>query len=226
MTCLVSAVGRVVLCLLVSNQCPTVTLSVDKTSARPGETVTFTAAATDMDDGAGPVTYEWTASQGSLARVSDSEVTLDTTGLTGEVEVSVTVGTRDPDCLRTARVTIDVLPGCGLSPIQKCPPCDFLRNRADVDEACLQILDDVAVRMGADPTTSLVVDGHRDKGERRVVALKRAEAVRDYLVDEKGIDTTRILIRSFENECPKTPSVEIYFLPQGHSGDEIQKDCN
>lgn len=225
MTCLVSAVGQVVLCLLVSNQCPTVTLSTDKASVRPGESVTITATATDPDRGPKWITYEWSASQGSLARVSDNEVSLDTTGLAGTMEVSVTVSDGDPNCTQTERIAISIESVCPMA-ILVCTPCGFMRNRADVDEACLQILDDVTVRMGADPTTSLVVDGHMDKGERRIVALKRAEAVRDYLVNEKGIDTNRILVRSFENECPKTPSVEIFLVPQGRSGDEIVKDCN
>lgn len=220
-----AAVGQVALCLLVSNQCPTVSLSADRTTARTGETVTFVATVTDVAEGSGPITYEWDSSQGVLARTSDNEVTLNTTGLVGTVEVSVTIGDGDPSCTQTGRVTVSLEPIC-LAAILVCTPCGFMRNKAHLDDACGNALDDVMVRMTADPTTSLVLDGHSDRGERRVVGLRRAEAVRDYLVNEKGIDTTRIVIRSFDDECSKSPSVEIFLVPQGRSGDEIEKDCN
>ena len=117
-----------------------------------------------------------------------------------------------------------------IPPIQNITSCSFKRNNARVDNACKSILDDVATRMQSDPTLQLVVDGHSDTGERAGIALKRAENVRDYLVNEKGIDANRIMVRSFDDKCPAGDAtanrrVEMYLVPQGRTADEITKDC-
>ncbi len=213
------------------NQCPTVSLSADKTTVRPGETVTFTAMATDPSPGPSRISYEWTTSQGSLARVSDRQVTLDTTGLDGTVEVSVTTGDGDPNCMRTERASIEVEQPPREGPGMWISLCRFKQNSARVDNACKQILDDQAVRLKSDPTLRLVIDGQSDTGERSGIALKRAENVRDYVVTEKGIDSNRIVVRSFDDRCPRGSAeenrrVELWLLPQGRPADEIQKGCN
>jgi outer membrane protein OmpA-like peptidoglycan-associated protein len=212
------------------NQCPTVSLSADKTSVTQGETVTFTATASDPDNGPSPVTFEWNTSAGSLRRVSDNEVQLDTTGLEGSITVSVTTGDGDPNCTRTDRVTVNVT----VPPkpeIVKLEDLYFPRNNARINNAMKRILDDAAVRLQQDPTLQLVIDGHSDKGERAGIALKRAENARDYLVNEKGIDSNRIMVRSFDDKCPKGDAtqnrrVELYLVPQGRTADEIQKGCS
>jgi outer membrane protein OmpA-like peptidoglycan-associated protein len=211
------------------NVCPTVSLTASATSVRPGERVTFTATVTDPDNGPSPVTYQWNSSAGSLNKISDNQVELDTTGLNGTITVSVTTGDGDPNCTRTERVTVNVEAPV-IPPIQNITSCSFKRNNARVDNACKSILDDVATRMQSDPTLQLVVDGHSDTGERAGIALKRAENVRDYLVNEKGIDANRIMVRSYDDKCPLGDAaanrrVEMYLVPQGRTADEIQKNC-
>jgi flagellar motor protein MotB len=76
----------------------------------------------------------------------------------------------------------------------------------------------------------LVIDGHSDKGERKGIAQLRAENARNYLVNEKGIDPNRIVVRSFDDRCPMSDSnqnrrVELNLLPEGRTVDEIQKNC-
>ncbi len=212
------------------NVCPSVSLSASSTSVMEGDSVTFTASASDPDNGPSPLTYEWNSSEGSLRRNSDSEVSLDTAGLGDKsITVSVTTGDGDPNCVRTERVTVTVNKK-QIAPIQTVTPCSFKRNNARVDNACKQILDDVAVRMQSDPTLQLVIDGHSDTGERAGIALKRAENTRDYLVNEKGIDKNRIMVRSFDDKCSKGDAtanrrVEINLVPEGRTADEIEKGC-
>jgi chitinase len=91
------------------NECPTVSLTADKTSATPGESVTFTATVDDPDNWPGPITCEWSTSRGSLSRVGDNRVTRDTTDLDGTIEVTATVTDGDPDCVRTTAVSVDVV---------------------------------------------------------------------------------------------------------------------
>ena len=57
------------------------------------------------------------------------------------------------------------------------------------------ILDDL---LRQDPRSRVVIVGHADKGERYpdVIGRKRAEAVKDYLVKERGVDEARVSVRS------------------------------
>lgn len=213
------------------NQCPTVSLSADQTSVRAGETITFTAIANDPDNGPDPLTYEWNSSAGSLRRISDSQVALDTTGLDGQsITVSVTTGDGDPNCVRTERVTVSV-EAPPRREIIKLEDLYFPRNNARIDNVMKRILDDAALRLQQDPTLQLVIDGHSDTGERAGIALKRAENARDYVVNERGIDSRRIVVRTFDDKCPKGDArmnrrVELYLVPEGKTPDDIDKGCN
>ncbi len=70
-------------------------------------------------------------------------------------------------------------------------------NPADYD--CLQ---QVAAKLREYPDYWSVIDGHRDRLEDFGVSLERANNARDYLVNEMGIDASRIQVRSFCFNCP------------------------
>jgi outer membrane protein OmpA-like peptidoglycan-associated protein len=211
------------------NVCPTVTLSADKFQVSPGEVVTFTATATDPDNGPGPISYNWTSTAGSL-QGSGNVVTLDTTGLEGSITVTVTVSDTDPACQDTESVTVTVT-APPVIPIDIITPCSsFRRNNARIDNACKAILDDAALRLQQDPRRVLVIDGHSDTGERAGIALRRAENARDYLVNERGVDANRIIVRSFDDKCPQGDAaqnrrIEMFLLPEGRTVDEVEKNC-
>jgi outer membrane protein OmpA-like peptidoglycan-associated protein len=211
------------------NQCPTVTLSADKTTVRPGEIVTFTATASDPDNGPGAITYNWSTSAGNL-QGSGTTVTLDTTGLTGSVTVTVRTDDTDPNCQDTESVTVVIETPPDIKPEPQAPCFNFPRNNARVNNECKAILDGIAIRMQGDPRLVLVIDGHSDAGERAGIALRRAENVRNYLVNERGVDANRIIVRSFDDRCPmgdasQNRRVEMYLLPEGATQDEIEKNC-
>ena len=109
-----------------------------------------------------------------------------------------------------------------------CVAGGFPRNLArlnNVDKACL---DDVASRLRSDPRARVIVVGHADSQERfpEVIARRRAEAVRDYLVKERGVDESRITTRSAAATRPldsgtdasaraRNRRVEVWFVPEG-----------
>jgi uncharacterized Fe-S cluster protein YjdI len=85
-----------------------------------------------------------------------------------------------------------------------------------------------------DPRSALVIDGHRDSSERVGISLTRANNARDYLVNEKGIDSARITVRNFGDTCPHESGdpnlnrrVEFWIVPDGASTSDIDalKKC-
>ena len=148
------------------------------------------------------------------------------------ITVPVTTGDGDPNCVRTERVTVNVELKRVAQIEEICADGRryFKRNTARVDNVVKLCLDEAAVRLQQDPTYQLVIDGHSDKGERAGIALKRAENARDYLVTEKGIDRNRIMVRSYDDKCPKADAmenrrIEIFLVPEGRTADEITKNC-
>lgn len=206
--------------------CPTLALSADRTDATAGEKVTFTATLTDAT-GSEPPRYEWTSSEGSLVRVSDDVVRLDTTGCAEPVvTVSVVVGDR---CRASRSARIEVFM-CRLPPWRKLEDLYFPRGGATIAGKMNLILDDAAVRLERDPTLRLVVDGHADAGERPGIASRRAERARAYLVAARGIAPDRIVVRSFDDRCPvgdpaQNRRVALYLSPTNVGLDEIDQPC-
>ena len=109
-----------------------------------------------------------------------------------------------------------------------CTSGGFPRNLArlnNVDKACL---DDVASKLRQDPRSRVVVVGHADKGERNanVTARRRAEAVKSYLVKERGVEEARVTAREVGSTRPldtgtsamaraKNRRVDVIFVPEG-----------
>jgi OOP family OmpA-OmpF porin len=95
----------------------------------------------------------------------------------------------------------------------------------NVDKACL---DDVAIKLRQDPRSRVVIVGHAAANERYpdVIARKRADAVKTYLVTERGIDEARITARSAGATKPldtgtsaaarsRNRRVDVIFVPEG-----------
>ena len=68
------------------------------------------------------------------------------------------------------------------------------------------ILDDVALRMKQEPTSTALVIGYTDDrentGPNADLDRRRAEAVRDYLVSRHGIDPSRITVEGRDGREP------------------------
>lgn len=212
-----------------ANRMPTVVCEIEKAEIAPGESVRVRATASDPDGD--PLTYTWTTSAGRIVGTG-AEVTLDTTGVAAPATITVTVRVSDGRG-GTAESSCSVRLGAPVAEVTTCIAGGFPRNLArlnNVDKACL---DDVAARLQQDPRSRVVVVGHADSTERmpEVIARKRAEAVRDYLVG-RGIDASRITTRSAAATRPVDTGttaaaraanrrVEVIFVPEGATAPEM-----
>ena len=221
--------------------CPTVTCDIraSATSVEATQRVTFSATAS----GAEGATFTWSTTGGTLSSTTGAEVTLDTTGLAaGSVTVSVNVGTTKTRCDQpcpggscSTSITVTVPePKPPPPPISPCGPIFFPFNSARINNEHKACLDEIALRMQQDPRALLVVDGHRDSSERVGISLTRANNARDYLVNEKGVDTARITIRNFGDTCPHESGdpnlnrrVEFWIVPADGRASDIDglKKC-
>ncbi len=214
-----------------ANRPPTVTVTCDS-PVLVGQNSNCRASASDPDGD--PITYAWTSGAGRINGNAAAGV-LDTTGMKeGDcTPVTVTVsdgrgGTAQAQtqvCVKAADKKAEATTLCTSS--------GFPRNLSrlnNVDKACL---DDVASRLKADPRARVVVIGHADSKERypEVIARKRAEAIKDYLVKERGVEDARVSVRSAGSSKPmdtgtsaaaraKNRRVEVVFVPEGAAAPE------
>ncbi len=216
--------------------CPTISCSVVATPSEviEGDRVTLRVSGT----GGGNLSYSWSTTAGSLSSTTGTEVTLDTTGISGSATVTVNVSTDATRCDQpcegsSCSTTVTVNPPKPEIPkiIIPCGPIFFPFNSARINNEHKACLDEVALRLQADPRSQVVIDGHRDSSERVGISLTRANNARDYLVNEKGVDAARITIRNFSDTCPHDsgdPSlnrrVEFYIVPGGASMDQIDQE--
>jgi hypothetical protein len=209
-----------------SNRAPSAVCEIERSTILPGETVRVRATGSDPDGD--PLTYEWSATAGRIVGTGPA-VTFDSTGMTPPASATITVRVSDGRGA-TAESTCNVRMDAAAAKVEPvvCVAGGFPRNLArlnNVDKACL---DDVASRLRSDPRSRVIVVGHADSQEKlpEVIARKRGEAVKEYLVKERGIDESRITVRSAAATKPldtgtdaaaraRNRRVEVWFVPEG-----------
>jgi len=159
-----------------------------------------------------------------------AETSLDTAGIPAGDCTPVTVKVSDGrggTAEATGRVCVQEPPKPKPEAVS-CTSGGFPRNLSrlnNVDKACL---DDVASKLRQDPRSRVIIVGHADSAERytEVIGRKRAEAVKDYLVTERGIAEARITAKSAADSKPldtaqnaparaKNRRVDVIFVPEG-----------
>jgi outer membrane protein OmpA-like peptidoglycan-associated protein len=208
-----------------ANKPPTVSCEAEKSNVTAGESVRCRAVGSDPDGD--QLTYEWSASAGKVTG-SGPSATWDSTGVAPGTSATITVKVSDGRG-GTAQSSCPIrVEGVKKAEPITCTSGGFPANRErlnNVDKACL---DDVASRLRQDPRGRVVIIGHADSKEKypEVIGRKRAEAVKAYLVKERGVDEARITVRSEGARKPadtgtteasrkKNRRVEIVFLPEG-----------
>ena len=189
-------------CVAPPPPCPSVTVSCPS-DIDEGQAVTFTASVTGGPDGA-TWTYNWSVSAGTITSgQGTSTISVDTTGVTGQVTATVSLGGADPSCNNTASCTTGVRP-------RAVPPTKFdeYGNIRFNDEKAR--LDNYAIQLQNAPgsTGTIIVYGSC-AGE----AQQRGDRAKDYLVNTRGIEAGRITV--VDGGCRTDLTVQLWIVPQG-----------
>lgn len=177
---------------------PTVSCSANPSSLLPGDPSTITSIANSPQNRT--LTYSYSASAGQIAS-STSTATLITTGAPpGTVEVSCSV-VDDLGKQVTANTSVTIAaPPAPVGPLTRnlCS-VSFERDRkrpVRVDNEAKGCLDEVALNLNRDTTSKLVIIGKHSADETPDAAAQRDLNVAQYLTEEKGIDPSRIELRT------------------------------
>jgi outer membrane protein OmpA-like peptidoglycan-associated protein len=199
---------------------PTLSCTASPTTVQPGGTATITATGVSPQNR--PLTYSFTASAGQISG-SGNTATLSTTGApAGTITVTGTVQD-DKGQTATCTATVDVqAPPPPPKPTTKtlCS-INFDRDKrrpARVDNEAKACLDDVALNLQQQTDATAVLVGEAASTEKKPEALaaQRAVNTKDYLVKEKGIDPSRISVRT---GTQGNKEVENYLVPAGANFD-------
>ena len=184
---------------------PTIACSADPTTVNPGGNSTITASAVSPQNR--PLTYSYNASAGSISGVTPSAILSTAGAAAGPITVTCSVAD-DTGKQATATTTVSVLaPPPPPAPVAAQPTTSslcttsFERDKARpvrVDNEAKACLDDVTMSLQQNPNAKLALVGTEDAKEARrskgKVAAERAANTKDYLVTDKGIDASRIVL--------------------------------
>jgi hypothetical protein len=195
---------------------PTLKCSPDPSTVTPGQISIITAYAASIPQR--KLTYSYTTSEGQI-NGKDDTAQLHTDGLPPGV-ATVTCRVED-DLGQTAVATTEVsIAPPALPPAPKAQPmCTVYFNRdmrrpTRVDNEGRACLDDIALTLEHQPEARLVLVGEHSDSEvdGQLTAAERAINTRAYLANEKGIDPSRVDVRT-----STTPGrqVQTYLLAPG-----------
>lgn len=189
--------------------CPTISVSCP-TDVDLGAPITFTANMSgDMS-----VTYNWSVSAGTISSgQGTSSISVDTTGLGGQtVTATVELGGLDPSCSRTASCTTGV----------KTPPAEPVKfdeygNIKFNDEKAR--LDNYAIQLQNSPGSQGYIIAY---GSCEGEAQARADRAKDYLVNTRGIDASRLM--TIDGGCRSDLTVQLWVVPTGATAPAASTD--
>ena len=178
-----------------------------------GEIITYTADVAYT--GTTGLNYTWTVSPSSARILSGQKtptMTVDSTGLAGQRITATLVvddGSGDAMCRQTAQAVTSVPPTEKRIIVGRefdtCCSCSYDDQKAR--------LDNLAVELQNDPTTSTYVFAYAGRTSVAGQADRLLARARDYLVTQRGIDASRIILANGgyrEEDC-----VEVWIVPRG-----------
>ncbi len=204
---------------------PTVSCSVTPTTIKPGDTATVTA--TGLSPQNRPLTYAYTASAGTITG-SGTTATYSSTGApTGPITITGTV-TDDKGQTATCQTGLTIeAPAAPTPHVQTLCSISFTtdkRRPTRVDNEAKACLDQVALSLQNQSDAKAVIVGEATGREKETpkhhgrhyhaidFAAQRAVNTKAYLVEEKGIDASRISVATGTTEGQ---TVENYLVPAG-----------
>jgi hypothetical protein len=193
-------------------QPPTISCSANPTSVNPGDSATITSMASSPQNR--PLTYSYSATGGSVSGTGSS-ATLSTQGAAPGPDTVTCNVVDDKGHSASATTSVNII----APPPPPPPPApqaqaqctvNFTNDKARptrVDNEAKACLDDIAVAAGRDTSSKIALVGNEDAKEKKVddrmakmrhhkpsAAELRAVNTKDYLVSEKGIDASRIMV--------------------------------
>jgi hypothetical protein len=211
-------------------QPPTISCSANPSSVNPGDSSTITSSA--MSPQNRPLTYSYSATAGSVSGTSSTGA-LSTAGASPGA-ITVTCNVVD-DKGNTASATTSVMVNAPEPP--PAPPAPMASNLCSVnferdaarptrvDNEAKACLDDVALALQRSSDAKLALVGNQDAKEQKMAdraakmkhhkpsaAEARAINTKDYLVNDKGIDASRIMVYTGTDD---SKSVTTTLVPAG-----------
>jgi len=210
---------------------PTLSCTASPSTIKPGDTATITATGVSPQNR--PLTYSYTASAGTISGTGTT-ATLTTTGApAGSITITGNVADdKGHTASCTASVTIEAPPPPVVAKTSTLCTIKFENDKkrpARVDNEAKACLDQVALSAQQTPDATVVVVGEKGnvvekvfKGKKKKMemadlAAQRAVNTKDYLVKEKGIDASRISVRTGSQS---EDEVENYLVPAGATFDK------
>ena len=205
---------------------PTVSCSANPSSINPGDKSTITASGVSPQNR--PLTYSYSAGSGNIQGTS-STATFDSTGApTGPVSITCNVAD-DKGQTATANTSVTIAAPY-VAPVPHSQAlCSISFNLphqppARVDNEAKACLDQVAVNLQNQADAKVVVVGESTADERAPktgrhhehevenLAAQRAVNTKEYLVTDKGIDASRVVVVTGSTDGQ---TVEDYLVPAG-----------
>ena len=186
-------------CVTPPPPCPTVSVSCPD-SAQPDQPITFTA---NVSGGPGTQTYNWSVSAGTISSGQcTSSITVTGAPAGGSVTATVELGGIDPNCTRTASCTTNIA-----KPVLPTKFDTYGNIRFNDEKARL---DNFAIQLQNDPTAQGYIIGY---GSCDAEGQTRANRAKDYLVNTRGIDASRIVV--VDGGCMPELRVDLWIVPSG-----------
>ena len=185
------------------NTGPSVALTLDKTDVYAGDIVGASVQASDPEND--PLTYAWTL-DGQRRPESSSRMQVNTNGLAGG--------------RHSVAVTVEDDRGAAASDTRSFSVSEKIVIHMEgnlPNNVAKARLDEIALKMRQNPQLRTTLTGHTDdRGSEEVnerVGLRRADAVKAYLVQEQDLDESRIETQS----AGETQPIADNATPQGQS---------
>lgn len=181
---------------------PDLRLVANNVRVNAGDVVTISSSGVPAGFG-----LRWSASEGRVTENGGS-IRVDTAGVAADT-ITVSASSFDiPECSREITIAV-IKPPVILPDILNFPMTGGRLNNANK-----AVLDDVTLRGERDIQARIIVTGKSTSTERKGLAKVRAENARNYLVSEKGVDASRVEIRTQEGTAPEG-GIEIAIIPPG-----------
>lgn len=208
-----STTVTVAVCVCAPPPCPNISVSCPG-DVEQGTPITFSASAAGGPSSMMP-TYNWSVSAGTISSgQGTSSITVDTAGLGGSsVTATVDIGGVDPACTRSASCTTSVKTVVLNNPsrFDEYGDIRFNDEKARLDNYAIQL-------QNATGSQGYIIAYGSCEGQGQT----RADRAKDYLVNTRGIEASRIT--TIDGGCRSDLAVELWVVPTGATAPAASTD--